>query len=114
MLKPIIPTGSTDGLMIEIDETTTPGVLLHSTVAGSMDSISIEACNDSGADITLTIEWGGATSDKIFKTTVPALGSANSDGLIPICLGKRLTGAYDIRAYASTTLNLFVTVDRRE
>ena len=112
---PIHASESTDGRMIKVAATATPGTLLHTAVAGAanFDEIVISAMNSSAVPVLLTIEWGGVTvPDDLIQYTVPA-----QDGLhivVPKGTG-RLNGTVAIRAFAATgnVIMCLVAIDER-
>lgn len=94
-------SGSTDGRMILVAATATPGTLIHT--AGSVtgddnyDDILLEAVNSDTTDRKLTIEWGGVTSpNDLIEIVIPA-----EVGVIPIARGILQNGLV-IRAFAAT------------
>jgi hypothetical protein len=95
-------SGSTNGRVIPVAATATPGTLLHTAVAGtaSFDELYLWANNATGSAATLTIEFGGVTDpgDHISKTvSVPA----NSPP-IPIVTGQVLQNSLVCRAFSGT------------
>ena len=112
---PIHASGSTDGRMIKVVATATPGTTLHTAVAGAnnFDEIVISAMNSDTVPRLLTIELGGTTDpDDLIEITVPA-----QDGLhIIVPKGTvRMNGGVTIAAFAAAA-NVVVCVlgiDRR-
>ena len=112
---PIHASESTSGRMIKVVATATPGTLLHTAVAGTIDFDEpvISAMNSSGVPVLLTIEGGGVTDpDDLIEYTVPA-----QDGLhiiVPKGVG-RLNGAVAVRAFAGTgnVITCMVAIDER-
>ena len=97
----IIPSGSTNGRMNEINATATAGDILHTVVTGTddMDEIWVWAVNNSTTAVLLTIEFGGVTStDDLIRYTVPP-----QDGLHLVVPGIRLENGLIVRAFAATT-----------
>ena len=96
-------SGSTDGRMIEVSQTATPGTTIHtgSTTATTYDEIWLYAVNTSASSVKLTIEWGGVTSsDDLIEQTIPA-----ESGLYLISPGLIIKGnatALVVRAFAAT------------
>jgi len=96
-----IASGSTDGRMIKVVATATPGTTLHTAVTGTddMDEVWIWAVNSDTSSRKLTIELGGTTApDDLIEYTVPA-----EDGLHLIVPGIRLQNAAVVKAFAATT-----------
>jgi hypothetical protein len=109
---PMIATGSTNGRLISVVATGSPGTTLHqvSAVAGVLDDIMIQATN-TGTDIEiLTIGWGAETADSQIIVPVPP-----QDGFtLAVSRGSRLTNNLTVTAWATTTakVNCLVTVER--
>lgn len=96
---PLTPTGSTNGRMIKVGATSTPGTELHTCHATDKDEVYVWAVNSDTVDRKLTIELGGTTSpDDTIERTIPA-----ESGLLLIVPGIRLTGSVVVRAFAATT-----------
>ena len=105
-------SGSTDGKAIKVTQTATAGDTIHTavagTTAGTFDEIWLWAYNGHTADVTLTIEFGGATvPDQNIVMTIPFKA-----GLIPVVPGFLLQNGMVVKAFASVanvvTLNGFV------
>ena len=93
-------SGSTNGRMIKVAATATPGTLVHTAVSGTtdLDEVWIYACNTSSSDVKLTIEYGGTTSpDDTIEVTIAA-----EDGLKLVVPGLLLNNSLVIRAFAAT------------
>jgi hypothetical protein len=97
-------SGSTQGRMIKVAATSTPGTLIHATGTSSTteDEIWLYAVNSDTTDRKLTIEFGGTTSpDDTIEFTVKA-----ESGLYLVVPGLVLTGtgaaANNVRAFAAT------------
>ncbi len=91
-------SGSTNGRPIKVVATTTPGTLIHTAHATSLDEPWIYACNTSTAAVLLTLEWGGTTGpDDLLKFNIPP-----QSGLFCQNPGTRLTGGVIIRAFAAS------------
>lgn len=96
-------SGSTDGRMIKVAATATSGTTIHtgSSTATTFDEIWLYAVNSSGANVKLTIEWGGVTSpDDLIEFVVPA-----EDGLYVVIAGLVIKGNATplvVRAFAAT------------
>ncbi len=68
-----ILSGSTDGRAIKVAATSSPGTTIHtgSSTAADLHEVWLYAQNTSGADVKLTVEWGGTTSpDDLIELTV--------------------------------------------
>lgn len=91
-------SGSTDGRMIKVAATGTPGTTIHTAHATSLDEVWIWAVNSDTTQRKLTIEFGGTTSpDDTIEQTIPAEG-----GLIMIVPGWVLTNSTVVKAFAAT------------
>ncbi len=85
-----ILSGSTDGRPILVAATASAGTVIHTgpTVATTLDEVWLYASNPSGAQRTLTIQWGGTTSpNDHFVLFLPA-----QSGLIVIAPGLIIKG----------------------
>jgi hypothetical protein len=94
-------SGSTDGKMIKVSATGTPGTVLHTAVAGTaaFDEVWIYAVNSSVSDEKLTIEFGGVASpDDLIEITIPA-----ESGLTQVVPGALLQNSNVVAAFAGTT-----------
>jgi hypothetical protein len=96
-------SGSTDGRMIKVAATASPGTTIHtatsSTTAGVFDEIWIWAVNSDTTNRKLTIEFGGTTSpDDTIEITIPA-----ESGLITVVPGFILQNSCVVKAFAATT-----------
>jgi hypothetical protein len=98
----ILLSGSTNGRVIPVAATATPGTAIHSAVAGtaSFDELYLWASNITAADATLTIEWGGVTDpgDHIVK----ALEIPANSPPIPIVTGQVLNNGLLVKAFSGT------------
>lgn len=95
-------SGSTNGRVIPVAATATPGTTIHTAIAGTtaFDEVYLWASNVTGAAALLTIEWGGVTDpgDHITKQlSIPA----NSPP-IPIVTGEVMQNGLVIRAFSPT------------
>ena len=94
-----ILSGSTNGKLIKVVATGTPGTTIHTAVAGTtdFDEVWIYAVNTDTTARKLTIEFGGvAAPDDLIEKTIPA-----EDGLFLIVPGFVLQNANVIRAFAA-------------
>lgn len=91
-------SGSTNGRGIKITTTATPGDLLHTAHATSLDESWLWFTNTQAAAVKVTLEWGGvAVPDDLREVTVP--GESGALLLVP---GWILTGGLVVRAWAGT------------
>ena len=96
--SPQIASGSTNGKMVKVAATSTPGTLLHTAHATDYDEVYVWAVNSSGSGVKLTIELGGTGApDDLIEKTIAA-----EDGLTLIVPGIRLTGGVVVRAFAAS------------
>lgn len=98
----VLLSGSTNGRVIPIAATATPGTAIHTAVAGTsaFDEIYLWASNVTGSAATLTLEWGGVTDpgDHITKAvSIPA----NSPP-IPIVTGQVLNNGLALKGFSGT------------
>lgn len=92
-------SGSTDGRRILIAATATPGTLIHTAHATSIDRLWLYIHNSSTSLVKITIELGGTSSpNDLIEFTVPI--EAGNALLIP---GLPVTGGVAVRAFAGTT-----------
>ena len=105
-------SGSTNGKAIKVVATATAGTTIHTAVAGTTegtyDEIWLWAYNGHTANVTLTIEFGGAdVPDQNIVLAVPF-----KVGLIPVVPGFILQNGMVVKAFASianvVTLNGFI------
>jgi hypothetical protein len=103
----LILSGSTNGRMIKVAATSTPGTTIHTAVSGTsnMDEIWLWAVNSSTSEVKLTIEWGGTSSpDDTIELAVPP-----EDGLYLVAPGLLLQNSLLVRAFAGTADVVMVT-----
>ena len=110
----LLLSGSTNGRVIPVAATATPGTAIHTAVAGvvSFDELYLWASNVTGASALLTIEWGGVTDpgDHIVKqVSIPA----NSPP-IPIATGQVLNNGLFVKAFSpsANAINISGYVNR--
>lgn len=94
-------SGSTDGSPIKIVATATVGTAIHTAIAGTTDGtydeIWLYAQNNHTTNVTLTIEFGGATApDQNITITL-----ASKSGLQLIVPGLILQNGLTVKAFAS-------------
>lgn len=96
-------SGSTDGRMIKVAATSTPGTTIHTAVSGTTantwDEIWLWAVNSDTTARKLTIEFGGTTSpDDTIELTIPA-----ESGLFLVVPGWVLQNGSVVKAFCATT-----------
>lgn len=93
-------SGSTNGRMVKVVQTATPGTLLHTAIAGTadMDIVTIYVCNTSASAVDVTIELGGVTSP---DDTVILAALASKRGFTLLVDRASLNNGVAIRAFAS-------------
>jgi hypothetical protein len=93
-------SASTDGMGINITQTSTAGTLLHtaSAVAGVLDELRLWVVNISASSVKLTVEYGGATATDNIEVTIPG-----ESGLWEVIPGLILANSKTLRAFAATT-----------
>jgi hypothetical protein len=91
-------SGSTDGMGVLIAATATPGTTIHTADATAQDEMFIFISNLHTADVTLTIEFGGATDPDNLLTKLMVI-PANSPP-IPIVTGQILTNSKVVKMFA--------------
>lgn len=91
-------SGSTDGRMVKVAATATPGTTIHTAHATDLDEIWLYAVNSDATARKLTIEFGGTTSpdDTIEVTIQPEAG------LTVVVPGLILTNSTVVRAFAAS------------
>ncbi len=91
-------SGSTDGKMIKVAASSSPGTTIHTAHATAKDQIYLYAVNTSSTAVKLTIEWGGTSStDDVIEQTIPP-----ESGLILVIPGLKLTNSLLVKAYAAS------------
>ena len=90
-------SGSTDGRMIKVVQTSTAGTTIHTAHASALDEIHLWAVNSDTSDRKLTIEYGGVASpDDLIEFTVPT-----EDGLYIVLPGLVLSNSLVVKAFAA-------------
>lgn len=94
----VLLSGSTNGRGIKVVQTATAGTTIHTAVAGTtdMDEIWLWAQNNHTAAVTLTLEWGNASTDDNIIVTIPA-----KSGLYLVAPGIMLQNELVVKAFAS-------------
>jgi hypothetical protein len=104
----ILLSGSTNGRVIPVAATATPGTAIHTAVTGtvSFDEVYLWASNVTASAATLTIEWGGVTDpgDHVVK----ALEIPANSPPIPILTGQVLNNGLIVKAFSGTASALNV------
>lgn len=94
-------SGSTDGRAIKVVATATAGTLIHTAVSGTtpgtFDEVWLWAHNSHTIGVTLTIEYGDATSPDSLIT----IDLVQRSGLVPVLPGLVLQNGLTVRAFAS-------------
>lgn len=96
-------SGSTDGRMIKVAATATPGTTIHTATSGNTtsddyDEIYLYAVNSGTTSLKLTIEFGGTTSpDDLIETTIAA-----EAGLQLVVPGLPLNNSVVVRAFCAS------------
>lgn len=101
-------SGSTNGKPIKVVATATAGTLIHTAINNttSVDIIRLVAHNSSGADVSLTVEFGGVSSpdDLIVKDIVIPANTS-----VPVVVNAPLNNGLIIRAFASAANVITIT-----
>lgn len=110
----VLLSGSTNGKVVIVAATATPGTVIHTAVAGALafDELYLWASNVTALPATLTIEWGGVAdpgSHLVKAYVIPA----NSPP-IPIATGQVLNNGIVCGAFSATgnAINLSGYVNR--
>lgn len=91
-------SGSTDGRMVKVAATSTPGTTIHTAHATNLDEVWLWTVNSDPTACKLTIEFGGTSSpDDLIELTVPP-----ESGLRLIVPGLVLTNSVVVKAFAAT------------
>ena len=73
-------SGSTNGRGVKVAATATPGTLIHTAHATSLDEVWLWCVNSDSAACKLTVEFGGTTSpDDLIEVSIP-LEDINAQG----------------------------------
>lgn len=96
-------SGSTDGRMIKVVATASPGTLIHTAVAGvvsgTYDEVWLWAFNNHTADVLIQIQVGGTTApDDNIVVSIPF-----QQGRFLVLDGAILQNATVVRVFAGTT-----------
>ena len=97
-------SGSTNGRGVKVAATATPGTLIHTAHATSLDEVWLWCVNSDTVARKLTVEFGGTTSpDDLIEVAIPA-----ESGLVLVSPGLTVTGGVVVRAFAATANVLVV------
>ena len=109
-------SGSTNGRVVPVAATATPGTLIHTALAGTLgfDELYLFVSNVTAAAARLTLEWGGVgdpTDHMTKQYSIPP----NSPPF-PVVTGLPLNGAVVVRAFSdvASALNISGFVNRIE
>ena len=97
-------SGSTNGRGVKVAATATPGTLIHTAHATSLDEVWLWCVNSDSAACKLTVEFGGTTSpDDLIEVAIPA-----ESGLVLIVPGLVVSNSVVVRAFgaAANVLNV--------
>ena len=97
---------STGGKLIKIAATSSTGTLVHTTTTGQFEKLWILASNEHTTTVTVTVEWGGTTSDDRWSLDIDP-----TDGPIEVVSGWVLgdtSTTYNVRIYASVANVIYV------
>lgn len=98
-------SGSTNGRGVKVAATATPGTLIHTAHATSLDEVWLWCVNSDASVRKLTVEFGGTTSpDDLIEVSIPP-----ESGLVLVSPGLTVTGGVVVRAFAATANVLVVT-----
>lgn len=110
----LLLSGSSNGQVIPVAATATPGTLIHTAVAGdgAFDEVYVWAANVTGSPATLTIEWGGVADPSchlVKQFSIPA-----HSGPQAVLAGQNLNGGLVAQAFSGTAnaINLSGFVNR--
>jgi hypothetical protein len=94
----VLLSGSTNGRGIKVVQTATAGTTIHTAVTGTtdQDNVWLWAQNNHTATVTLTLEWGNASTDDNIIVPIPA-----KSGLYLVTPGLPLQNELVIKAFAS-------------
>ena len=91
-------SGSTNGRMVKVAATATPGTTIHTAHATDKDEIWIWAVNSDTVARKLTIEYGGTTSpDDLIEVTIQP-----ESGKVPVIEGLILSNSLVVKAFAAS------------
>ena len=91
-------SGSTNGRGVKVAATATPGTLIHTAHATSLDEVWLWCVNSSASAVKLTVQFGGTTDP---DDSIEA-GIDPESGLFLIVPGLVLSNSKVVRAFAAT------------
>ncbi len=110
----VLLSGCTNGRVIPVAATATPGTLIHTAISGTsaFDEVYLWVSNVTGTAATLTIEWGGVTDPG--DHAVKSLSIPANSASIKVLDGIVIQNSLVIRAFSGTgsALNLAGYVNR--
>ena len=95
-----ILSGSTDGRLIAVAATSSPGTTVHTAVAGftDIDEVNLYAVNTSTSDVLLSLQYGGTSAADEIDFVIPP-----QVGVVEIAQKLLLNNGSVVRAFAGTT-----------
>jgi hypothetical protein len=95
-----ILSGSTDGRLIAVAATSSPGTTIHTAVAGftDIDEVNLYAVNTSTSDVLLSLQYGGTSAADEIDFVIPP-----QVGVVEIAQKLLLNNGSVVRAFAGTT-----------
>lgn len=97
-------SASTDGKQIKVAATASPGTLIHTAHATSLDEVWLWCVNSDTTARKLTVEWGEATApDGNVELTIPA-----ESGYVLVIPGLLLTNSLTVKAFAASANLLLI------
>lgn len=91
-------SGSTNGRMVKVAATATPGTTIHTADATAKDEVWLYAVNSDTTARKLTIEFGGTTSpDDTIEVTIQP-----ESGLVLVVPGWIISNSLVVKAFAAT------------
>jgi hypothetical protein len=98
-INKLLLSGSTNGKMIPVAATSTPGTLIHTAQTGTAgkDEIWLWANNIDTAAVVLTIEYGGTAAGDQIIVSIPS-----KSGKYPVIAGELLQNGLVVRAFAAS------------
>ena len=98
-------SGSDSGRPIQVNQTSSPGSVVHTTEEDSVDEVWIWASNSGSSAETLTIQFGG-TSD---SDSIVIVDIQEKTGLVLLVPGIPLTGGNSVRVFSSSAADILVS-----
>ena len=92
-------SGASDGLNNKIAATSSAGDTVHTAHASALDEIWLYACNTSGSDVKLSVEWGATSDDE--RLTEVTIGA--EAGWVLVIPGLLLSNSLVVKVFAATT-----------